>query len=190
MKTNVEKHRRHSIRLPEYDYRQAGAYFITAVAHGRAALFGEIASGEARLSEFGKIVEDEWRKSSIIRREINLDVFVIMPNHIHGVVNIIDAGVGATGRSPLRSGPPPRSLGAFVAGFKSAVTKRVNDLRHTPGLPVWQRNYYEHVVRNDEELLRIREYVLNNPVDWDNDRENPSLPVDVKSTGMVEPWHV
>jgi putative transposase len=190
MKTNLQRHRRRSIRLREYDYRQAGAYFITAVAHGRAALFGEIAKGEARLNEFGKIVEDEWRKSSVIRREIELDVFVIMPNHIHAIVNIVDADVRATGRSPLRIGPPARSLGAFVAGFKSAVTKRLNDLRHSPGLPVWQRNYYEHVIRNEGELLRVREYILNNPLDWENDRENPSRPMDVKSTGMVEPWHV
>jgi REP-associated tyrosine transposase len=190
MKTDLETHRRRTIRLREYDYRQAGAYFITAVAHGRGMLFGEIARGETRLNEFGRIVEEEWQKSSVIRREIELDVFVIMPNHIHGIVNITDVDVGATGRSPLRSGPPARSLGAFVAGFKSAVTKRLNNLRHTPGAPVWQRNYYEHIVRDDGELLRVREYILNNPLDWETDRENPSRPVNSKSARMMEPWQV
>ena len=104
MRTGVEKRRRRSIRLREYDYKQTGAYFITAVAHGRAALFGEIAAGETRLNEFGRIVEDEWQKSSTIRREIELDAFVVMPNHIHGIVNIVDGDVGATGRSPCAIG--------------------------------------------------------------------------------------
>jgi REP element-mobilizing transposase RayT len=183
-------HRRRSIRLPEYDYRQTGAYFVTIVARDRAALFGKIAGCEMRLNEFGQIVEKEWQRSSAIRSEIELDVFVIMPNHIHGIVNIIDAHDGAIARSPLCSGPAPRSLGAFVAGFKSAVTTRINELRHTRGTPVWQRNYYEHVVRNDDELLRVREYILNNPLDWDNDRENPSRTVDLKSVRTDEPWHV
>ena len=190
IKIDLEKRRRRSIRLREYDYRQAGVYFITVVTHGREMLFGEIAGGGTRLNEFGRIVEDEWQKSSVIRREIELDVFVVMPNHIHGIVNIINPDVGATGRSPLRSGPPARSLGAFVAGFKSAVTKRLNNLRHTPGVPVWQRNYYEHVIRGDRELLRVREYILNNPLDWEHDRENSSRLVDAKPTRMVEPWNV
>jgi len=190
MNTAAEKLRRRSIRLREYDYRQPGAYFITVVAHGRAVLFGEIVGGETRLNEYGRIVEDEWQKSSIIRREIELDAFVVMPNHIHGIVNIIDADVGATGRSPLRSGPPARSLGAFIAGFKSAVTKRINEIRQTHGAPVWQRNYYEHIIRGDGELLRVREYILNNPLDWENDRENPSPPMDLKFAGATETWKV
>jgi len=190
MKTGVEKQRRRSIRLREYDYTQPGAYFITIVAHARAMLFAEISDGKAWLNEFGRIVENEWQKSAVIRREIGLDVFVVMPNHIHGIVNIIHADVGATGRSPLRNGPPPRSLGAFVAGFKSAVTKRINNLRRTPGAPVWQRNYYEHVVRSDAELLRVREYILNNPVGWENDRENPLRPAGGKRAGAMEPWQV
>jgi REP element-mobilizing transposase RayT len=190
MEADGQKHRRRSIRLPEYDYRQAGSYFITVVTHGRNMLFGEIAAGETRLNEFGRIVQDEWRKSAVIRREIELDIFVIMPNHIHGIVNIIDADVGATGRSPLRSGPPARSLGAFVAGFKSAVTKRISEMRRTPGTPVWQRNYYEHIIRGDRELLRVREYIVNNPLDWELDRENPSPPADLKPTQVREPWQV
>jgi len=190
MKSVLEPHRRRSIRLREYDYTQPGAYFITIVAHARAMLFGEIAGGATRLNEVGRIVEDEWQKSSVIRCEIELDVFVVMPNHIHGIVNIIDSDVGATGRSPLRNGPPPRSLGAFVAGFKSSVTKRVNEMRHSPGAAVWQRNYYEHVVRGDGELLRVREYVLNNPIEWENDRENPSRPTNFKPVRAIEAWQV
>ena len=110
MNTAAEKLRRRSIRLREYDYRQPGAYFITVVAHGRAVLFGEIAGGETRLNEYGRIVEDEWQKSSIIRREIELDAFVVMPNHIHGIVNIIDADVGAN--RPVA--PTQRTACAFI----------------------------------------------------------------------------
>lgn len=95
-----------------------------------------------------------------------------------------------TGRSPLRSGPSPHSLGAFVAGFKAAATKRINEIRHSLGAPVWQRNYYEHIIRGDGELLRVREYILNNPAAWKYDRENPSRPVDAKSSRIMEPWCV
>jgi len=98
--------------------------------------------------------------------------------------------VGATGRSPQCIGPSPRSLGAFVAGFKSAVTKRINDLRQTPAAPVWQRNYYEHVIRSDGELLRVREYIVNNPLEWKYDRENPSRPADLKPARVIEAWQV
>ena len=100
MKTVVETHRRRSIRLREYDYKRAGAYFITVVAHGWDMLFGEIGGGETRLNEFGRMVEDEWQKSSTIRREIELDVFVVMPNHIHGIVNIIDTYAADRPRVP------------------------------------------------------------------------------------------
>jgi putative transposase len=178
MNPGTEKRRRRSIRLRAYDYTQTGAYFITIVAQGRAMLFGDIAGGEARFTDFGRIVE------------IALDAFVVMPNHVHGIVNIIASPVGATSRSPLRNGPPPRSLGAFVGGFKSAVTQRINELRHTPAAPVWQRNYYEHVVRDDGELLRVREYIQNNPLEWENDRENPSRPADWKPSRAIEPWQV
>ncbi|MEW6201540.1 MAG: transposase [bacterium] len=124
----------------------------------------------------------------VIRHEIELDEFVIMPNHIHGIVIInndnfqsSDNGVdvGATGRSPLQntrqrpSGPMKKSLGSFIAGFKSATTKQINMLRKTPGLPIWQRNYFERVIRNDDESAHIAEYIMNNPIWWHLDRENP-----------------
>src|SRR5688572_16078788 len=114
MKSGLEKPHRRSIRLKGYNYAQVGSYFITAVTRHRHCLFGEIVEGAMRLNEFGQIVQDEWLKSTNIRREIELDVFVVMPNHVHGILTIIDADVGATGRSPLRSGPSKHSLGAFV----------------------------------------------------------------------------
>jgi REP element-mobilizing transposase RayT len=133
-----------------------------------------VVDGEMVKNEFGGIVWDEWRKSATIREEIELDEFVIMPNHVHGIVFI----AGATGRSPLRDngdlpGARAGSIGAFMAGFKSVVSKRINQIRNTPGIPVWQRNYYEHVIRNDEELNHIRKYVTGNPMKWAEDEDNP-----------------
>lgn len=174
MTTNFEARRRRSIRLHDFDYASAGAYFITIVTQDRKCLFGEIVDKEIRLNALGRTVQNEWEKSAQIREEIELDAFVVMPNHVHGVVMITDRSVRATGRSPLQSGPFSRSLGAFVSGFKSVVTKRVNELRGTPRTPVWQRNYFEHVIRNEESLHRIRQYIIDNPTRWEFDRENPA----------------
>ena len=115
------------------------------------------------LNEYGRILAEEWERSKDIRQEVELDAFVAMPNHIHGIV-MVTIDVGATGRSPFPSGPSKRSLGAFVGGFKSAVTTRINQLRGTPGVRIWQRNYYEHMIRDEESLNRIREYIADNPI--------------------------
>jgi REP element-mobilizing transposase RayT len=167
------KTRHRSIRLQGYDYAQEGMYFFTVCTYKRQLLFGDVGNGEVKLNDFGHVVCDEWRKSTDIRREIALDAFVVMPNHVHGIVMVTDRDVGATGRSPFLPGPPKHSLGSFIAGLKAAVTKRINEVRGTPKAPVWQRNYYEHVIRNEESLQRIREYILNNPAQWDLDPENP-----------------
>ena len=173
------KHHRRSIRLPAYDYAQAGAYFVTMVTRQRQCLFGEIVGGQMWLAAYGQVVSEQWLRSALVRGEIDLHAFIVMPNHIHGIVIIRPPpmGVGAHGRAPLPSSPPyrpPRSLGSLVAGFKSAATKRINEIRGTLGLPVWQRNYYERVIRNDEELNRIRQYIADNPAHWEEDRENPN----------------
>jgi putative transposase len=136
-------------------------------------LFGDIVDGQTRLNLWGKIAQDEWQKSAQIRKEIELDTFIVMPNYIHGIIVITDAPGRATGRSPLQSGPANRSLGAFVGGFKSAVTKRIKALRDSLDTPIWQRNYFEHIIRNEESLNRIRQYIFDNPVRWEFDRENP-----------------
>ena len=136
MTTNSEARHRRSIRLQDYDYALAGAYFITIVTKDRKCLFGDIADGEIRLNDCGQTVQDEWEKSAKIRKEIELDAFVVMPNHVHAIIIITDGSGRATGRSPLQSGPAKRSLGAFVGGFKSVVTKRINESRGSPGTPV------------------------------------------------------
>jgi len=175
MKYNQAKHNRRSIRLKGYDYSQTGAYFVTICTKGRACLFGEIAGGKMVLNDAGRIAADEWTKTALIRDEIQLDEWVVMPNHFHGIVWIRQTdGTGDTVRRGDRpvapTGPRPRSLGALMAGFKSAVTKRVNKLRQTPGEKLWQRNYWEHIIRNDDELNRIRQYIIDNPAKWEMDR--------------------
>ena len=172
MKYDPEIHHRRSVRLKNYDYAESGAYFVTVISQNRQCIFGEVVDGKIELNEFGHILAEEWERSNKIRQEIELDAFVVMPNHIHGIVTI-DV-VGATGRSPSPSGPPKRSLGAFVGGFKSAVTTRINQFRGTPGAAIWQRNYYEHVTRDEESLNRIRQYILDNPARWASDPENPT----------------
>ena len=160
--------------MRDYDYARPGMYFFTICTHHRQLLFGDVINEEMNLNEVGEIVFDEWRKSANIRSELELDAFV-MPNHVHGIIGLKDLNiVGATGRSPSRSGPSKHSLGAFIAGFKSAVAKRVNAVRRTPEIKIWQRNYYEHVIRDEESLSRIREYIVNNPAQWDADPENPA----------------
>lgn len=173
MRNDREVHKRQSIRLKDYDYAQAGGYFITICAWNRESIFGDIKDGKFFPNHLGEIVVEEWRKSPEIRQEITLDEFTLMPNHFHGIVMINRTGnnnVGANGRSPLHM--QSKSIPSFVAGFKSVVTKRINTLRNTPGVPVWQRNYYDHIIRNDEELHQIREYITNNPLTWDEDEEN------------------
>ena len=183
-----ENHHRHSIRLKGYHYAQPGAYFVTICTHDRRCVFGRVVDGEMVLNLYGKIVWSEWFRTARIRPYVQLyeSEFVVMPNHVHGIIWIVDSpnhnvnAVGETGRSPLPDGrknprgPGSRSLGAIIAGFKSAVTKQINQLRNTPGAPVCQRNYYEHIVRDENALNHIREYIRNNPFNWSMDQENPS----------------
>jgi REP element-mobilizing transposase RayT len=187
MKYNPEIHHRRSIRLKGYDYTQPGAYFVTFCSYQRMHTFGEIVDGEMVLNDRGKIARDEWFKTAELRPYVKLyeNEFVIMPNHGHGIIWIEDE-VGALrrnaqSRAEQRSAPTertptkmvaPRSLGAIVRGFKSAVTYAVNAAENQRGAVLWQRNYYEHIIRNDRELKDIRWYILNNPLNWQLDRDN------------------
>ena len=174
MKYNPEVRRRRSIRLRGYDYARPGSYFVTVCTHRRESLFGEVIDGQMRRNALGDIVHAEWYATERVRPEVRLDAFVVMPNPLHGILEIID--VGARRRlAPTRPrGPAPGSIGAIVGQIKSLTHKAINRARGTPGMPVWQRNYYEHVIDNDRELERIREYICNNPLRWPFDRENPS----------------
>ena len=183
-------HHRRSIRLREYDYAQAGAYFITICTHQREHLFGEIVDGVMQLNEFGVIAQEEWQKTALIRSEIELGEFVIMPNHFHGIIWIVD-GRGTARRAPTTRRAPTGVLGetsadftptyeqfgkpvvgsipTIVRAFKSAVSRRINLARCTPGKPVWQRNYWEHIIRDEKDLTNAQAYILNNPARWESD---------------------
>jgi REP element-mobilizing transposase RayT len=180
MKYNPEIHHRRSICLKGYDYTQPGAYFVTCCAHKRAETFGRVSRGEIELSALGQIISDEWLRSAKIRQEIQLfeDEFVVMPNHIHAIVRIIETS-GIEGARPLNgrtpsaptdtSQPVPlrrvrRSLGSFLAGFKASVTSRAK--RELNMTNIWQRNYYEHIIRNEVEFNNIWNYIDTNPLHW------------------------
>jgi REP element-mobilizing transposase RayT len=191
MSFNPDIHHRRSIRLREYDYRGAGAYFVTICTFKRECLFGEVIDGEMRLNDAGEAAVECWQGIPDHFPQVQLDEFVVMPNHLHGII-VLDDFVGARHASPgsctsvisrtthasplqgISSGPKPRSIGAIVGAFKSAVTKRINTLRDNPGCPVWQRNYYEHVIRNETDLANIRQYIVNNSLKWDQDENNPA----------------
>ncbi len=199
MTFDPEKHHRRSIRLRNYDYSQPGAYFVTICTYQKQSWFGEIKNGQIYLNQLGKIVADEWLKTCKIRPNFQLDEWVIMPNHFHGIVIINDysgddqsLGAGnrpldlGAGNLPLdlgaRDAPlqqKPNSLSSCIAGFKSAVTKRINLLRQNTDTPIWQRNYYESILRDEKYLAVVREYIINNPKNWPNDRDY--LPIDRQS---------
>ncbi len=178
-------HRPNSLRLDGYDYAQVGLYFVTLVTHGRMPLFGEITNGEMRLNRLGEIVSQEWERIAVVRPAIELGAYVVMPNHLHGILFFQENGaftVGATRRAfpkrpshrvaptgTLRSG----SLGAVMGQFKSIVTKRIRAMPGMTDIPVWQRNYYDHIIRNQDDLELTWMYIEANPGQWDKDEENP-----------------
>jgi putative transposase len=186
MQNDLPPPQRRSIRLRHFDYTSAGAYAVTICTLGRASLFGEIKDGEMRLNSAGEIAKREWSRSAEMRREITLDEFVIMPNHMHGIIwieHIDDRRDGkALPRAAHEGGRPPdaptsrpasHSLGALINGYKAAVTRQLAKAGLVSGASPWQRNYYEHVIRNDHDLDRIRHYIRDNPACWALDHENP-----------------
>ncbi len=184
MKYNPEKHRRQSIRLKNFNYSQSSVYFVTICTHSHECVFGEIMNGEMHLNENGRIVDIEWAKTNDKRDNVVLDTYVVMPNHFHGIVILIDTCKGTARCAPATKtciGRNYRKFGKMISGtlpaiirsFKSAVTKHINELRSEQGVPVWQRNYYDHIIRNEKELNKIREYIINNPLKWELDKENP-----------------
>jgi len=167
MKSYPGTHHRRSIRLRNFDYSQAGAYFVTTCTQGHTCLFGEVTDGKMQLNEPGQIVQMVWDGLTVDFPGLALDMFVIMPNHIHGIM-VIDVRAGWE-PAPMQSGLP-----GIVHALKTHSSRRINAWRRTPGTQVWQRGYYEHVVRNEADLNRLREYIHNNPMRWELDRLHPS----------------
>ncbi|MDP1714930.1 MAG: transposase [Anaerolineales bacterium] len=161
MKFDPKIHHRRSIRLQGYDYSQAGAYYVTIVAWRREHVFGEVVNAEMQLNKFGQIVNQAWYDLPKHYPHVELDTFCIMPNHVHAIIVLNDNP--AIKRHPLSE---------VVRAFKSFSARRINSLRNTQGIPVWQRNYYEHIIRNHEDYLSKSNYILDNPLNWENDDEN------------------
>ena len=196
---NASQPGRRSIRLKGYDYAQQGAYFITVCTQRRASLFGEIIDNKMQPNEAGDMVVEEWDALSMRYRGVHLDAFALMPNHIHAVLFLapeenVGAGlVPAPGSVTCNVGATTRvapTLGDVIGAFKSITTVRYARGVETRGWPrfsqrLWQRNYYEHVVRDYESLQRIREYIAENPACWDLDGENPRAK---RSGSKDEPW--
>ncbi len=219
MTYNPDLHNRQSTRLQEFDYTQAGAYFVTICTLNRQCVLGEIKNEKMILNGWGKIVENHWTQLPELRPNISLDVYQIMPNHFHGLLWIVDEGstsmrawqakplpdsgpqlqdqIDSTNikaneginhpdsidsstsagvwrakpfnPKPIFSKPQKGSLGTIIGGFKSGVTKTVNDLEQTRGASFWQRGYHDQIIRNERHLAAVRKYILDNPVNWKRD---------------------
>ncbi|MDH5297028.1 MAG: transposase [Nitrospirota bacterium] len=167
------RYRSHSIRLPWWDYSQAGGYFVTICTQDRQCVLGEIVEGSVVLSPAGLIVEEEWRRTATVRQHVCLDDFVVMPNHIHGIV-VLTGDPGKTSQldvSTKKANLKPNSLGAIIGQFKSVSTKRIRGA----GFPKfgWQARFYEHLIRDEPSLGNIRQYIVDNPAKWELDADNP-----------------
>jgi REP element-mobilizing transposase RayT len=228
------------MRLRDYDYRQAGAYFVTLCALHRECLFGDVVNGEMQLNDIGAQVDDAWRWLGAQYPHVELDAWVIMPNHLHAIILLNDGqsdaalpGRGGSrtapttppptpaptatlalctdpptqqsvallgrgdgppvdavvGRGGSRTAPtaPAKPLGRLIGAFKTVSTKAVNGLRETPGAPLWQRDFYDHIVRDARDLDRIRAYIDGNPGRWADDADNPARPAAIIGAYLLEP---
>lgn len=183
---NPQKHHRRSIRFKGYDYTQPGAYFITLCTKARQCLFGDVVKGEMRLNSLGYIAFICWQEIPNHFPRVELDVFVIMPNHLHGILIINETHVGTQqcfvptieeNKIPKIEEfgkPVPGSIPTVIRSYKSVVTKRINLICSTKGRSlIWQRNYYEQINRDEQSLQNIRQYITENPYRWSDDLENP-----------------
>lgn len=189
MKFNPDAHRRRSMRLKGWDYSRPGGYFVTICTQGRECRLGKIAGGKMRLSDAGEMVRWTWEELPSKYPGVEIDAFVVMPNHVHGIIVLTDAvGAGPRARPgphtrpvegrPQGAAPTRFSLPDVVHRFKSLTTARYRSGVARLGWPpfsarFWQRNYYEHILRGEAEMDRAREYVLCNPLKWTEDENHP-----------------
>ena len=192
MTYDPKKHHRRSVRLKGYDYASPGWYYVTICTHDRNFLFGEIVQSQMRPSRTGEIAQECWNEIPQHCQRVTLDVSIVMPNHLHGIIVIRgDTRCGrdtpwrvpTTARREAFGKPVPGSLATLLRLFKQAVTVQARariappdgvGARHGVPLQVWQDDFYEHIIRSEKELNRIREYICNNPLRWAYDSENPA----------------
>ncbi|MBQ8171959.1 MAG: hypothetical protein IJZ95_08230 [Oscillospiraceae bacterium] len=174
----MERRRRKKIRLKNYDYSQNGAYFVTICTQNREMLFGDVVDGEMVYSDLGKIAVEEIEHTNIQRRkdDIFISNYVVMPNHVHFIVNIVGTRLAVSTKPQFEafSKPTAKSLSSVIRSYKSAVTKRIRETAGGHGKPcpyvIWQSRYYEHIIRNEDDFLKISEYIVSNPYRWEEDR--------------------
>jgi len=172
------KYRIESTRLKGWDYSAAGYYFITICTKNRECILGELVGGDVCLSNIGEIVAEEWLKTPQIRLNVDLDEWVIMPNHFHGIIILKSDGnvetpcrAVETPRRGVSTGWKPDSLGSIVNQFKSVCTKRIWAMGYFDF--VWQSRFYDHIIQDEASLQRIRRYISENPIKWAQDDNNP-----------------
>ena len=188
MKYDPNRHHRRSIRLPGYDYSQPGAYFVTICVNQRQCLFGDIVDGQMVLNQYGMVVADTYQWLCQHYSYLHTDEWIVMPNHFHAIMVIADKSRRGVSRNaptinkqqtannssnPIAKRKP---LGRLIGAFKTVSTKKINILRDAPGTKLWQRNYYEHIIRNQEAMDKIRHYIANNPISWSIDQLHPDNP--------------
>lgn len=192
MKYDLQLHHRRSIRLQGYDYTAAGAYFITICSYQREHIFGEVVDGEMRLNEWGEIARAEWFKTAELRPQVELfeDEFVVMPNHVHGIVWLVEPVGARRRRAPTEKFGKPvvGSIPTIVRAYKSAVTYAINKSQNSRGSVIWQRNYYEHIIRDERELDLIARYIYYNPFNWQVDRDNPENTRNLPAPESIEDY--
>ena len=159
MRFNPDIHHRRSIRLSEHNYSESCHYFITLCASQRQSLFGNIADNNMKLNDAGMMVETIWRQLPEYYAGVELNEYVVMPNHFHAIITVVEQGAAS-------SAP---TLGNILRRFKSVSAIAVNRCLNRQGQPVWQRNYYEHIIRSDQAYQNITEYIRTNPKLWQED---------------------
>ena len=162
-------HHRHSLRLENYNYAQAGAYFITIVTHNRMNVLGEITANEMILSAAGELACQAWLDLPNHYPHLELDEFIFMPNHLHAILTIQSPSSNDSGKPETHS--VTQSLSEIVRGFKSFSARRINALFQKSGVSLWQRGYFDHIIRDEADLIRVRAYIQDNPRRWLEDAE-------------------
>jgi REP element-mobilizing transposase RayT len=170
-----ERHRRRSTRFKGWDYAGPGRYFVTLCTADRELLFGDVVDGSVVLSAAGQVAVATWRETPVVHPSVTLDAFVVMPNHLHGILSIRPDGWqrGAEESDGRPHGPSSGSLGAIVGVYEATATKRIRALPGWEGAVVWQRGFHDRIIRDDAELARARAYIHANPANWPYDAEHP-----------------
>jgi putative transposase len=168
------KYRIESVRMKEWNYSKGGYYFVTICTLNGECIFGEVVEEKVQLSSVGKIVAEEWKKTERIRNNVLLDTWIVMPNHVHGIIIVDNDDVETHCHASLpyknKFGPQRNNLSSIIRGFKSSTTVRIRSIKHKFS---WQSRFYDHIIRNEKSLSKIREYILNNPLKWELDKNNP-----------------